>query len=141
MAARAGGRRQMPPYDSISCQFPPHSAAIPSAREALRDAEEASETTSETAGAASEKAQEASEEGRSNIRRRVKKSSKEQLMKSKNAAGTAQNTRRTDTGLDSQYGEIGISAVAAALQYKSKTKNTANAAPRPDNKWFAELAA
>lgn len=63
-------------------------------------------------------------------------------MNSKNAAGTAQGSRRSDAALDSKYGEIGISAVVAALQYKSEAKHPANApaAPRQD-KWSADIAA
>ena len=63
-------------------------------------------------------------------------------MTSKNAAETAQNSRRTEPGLDSKYGEIGISAVAAALQYKSKSKNPAYApAVVASDKWLLDLAA
>ena len=80
-------------------------------------------------------------------------------MNSNNAAGTAQETvqetvqvtvqetahdpRPADAGLDSKYGAIGISAVVAALRYKSETKSAAAppVAPQPDNTWFADLAA
>jgi len=63
-------------------------------------------------------------------------------MTSKNAAGTAQNAQRTEAGLERKYGEIGISAVAAALRYKSATKNPAYApvVVQPDKR-HADLAA
>lgn len=57
------------------------------------------------------------------------------------------DSRREEAGLDSCYGKIGISAVAAALPYQSNAKNPAYApaAPREDmwlqRSWFAELAA
>jgi hypothetical protein len=57
------------------------------------------------------------------------------------------DSRREEAGLDSCYGKIGISAVAAALPYQSNAKNPAYApvAPREDmglqGSWFAELAA
>ena len=54
------------------------------------------------------------------------------------------DSRREEAGLDSCYGEIGISAVAAALPYQSDAKNPAYApaVPREDaGLWFAELAA
>jgi hypothetical protein len=51
-----------------------------------------------------------------------------------------QTQRRND--LDSQYGEIGISAVVAALQYKSETKTAAEASvSAPEEKWLADIAA
>ncbi len=52
---------------------------------------------------------------------------------------------RNEPNLDSRYGEIGISAVAAALQYKSEAKNPAYApvVPRLDQRSedMAEVAA
>jgi len=48
-------------------------------------------------------------------------------MTKKNAAQPVQNSPRNEPNLDSRYGEIGISAVAAALQYKSVAKNPAYA--------------
>ena len=53
----------------------------------------------------------------------------------------AQGTRDSDLG--SRYGEIGIPAVAAALQYKSETKTTAEArtAAQPQERWLADIAA
>lgn len=62
-------------------------------------------------------------------------------MKSTNAQAAQQRPRRID--LDSRYGEIGISAVAAALQYKSGTKSPASppAAASADDKWTADIAA
>ena len=54
-----------------------------------------------------------------------------------------QNTRREEQALDSRYGEIGISAVAAALKFKSESKNPAYApvAPEMDKDRIAEMAA
>jgi hypothetical protein len=70
-------------------------------------------------------------------------------MTNKNAAQSNQNAPRDEPKLDSRYGEIGISAVAAALQYASTPKTdtktevtTADAAVvrEPDN-WLAGMAA
>jgi hypothetical protein len=72
------------------------------------------------------------------------KSPMEKKMTKKNAAESHENARRDEPKLDSRYGEIGISAVAAALQYANKTDNAAADAPtvgKLDNKWLAELAA
>jgi hypothetical protein len=65
------------------------------------------------------------------------------MMTANNAAETAQNAKRTATGLDSKYGEIGISAVVAALHYKGEAKGSVSApvAPQPETKWYADLAA
>ena len=70
-------------------------------------------------------------------------------MTNKNAARSNQNAPRDEPNLDSRYGEIGISAVAAALQYANGAKTngakngTAADAPvdRQQDKWLAELAA
>ena len=68
-------------------------------------------------------------------------------MTKKNAAQSNENARRDEPKLDSRYGEIGISAVAAALQYangaKTNVTKTAADAPvdRQQDKWLAELAA
>jgi hypothetical protein len=52
-----------------------------------------------------------------------------------------QGARRAEPNLDSRYGEIGISAVAAALQYQSEVKNPAYApAVHKLEKWAAEMA-
>ena len=48
-------------------------------------------------------------------------------MTKKAAAHINENTRRKGSNLDSRYGEIGISAVAAALRYQSEVKNPAYA--------------
>jgi len=63
-------------------------------------------------------------------------------MTKKAAAQINENARRNEPNLDSRYGEIGISAVAAALRYQSEAKNPAYApvAPREDDR-AAELAA
>jgi hypothetical protein len=55
----------------------------------------------------------------------------------------AQDIRRQAASLDSRYGEIGIPAVAAALQYKTDVKNPA-AVPvvlPPEDRWFPDMAA
>ena len=77
-------------------------------------------------------------------------------MTKKNAANSSEKGRRDEPKLDSRYGEIGISAVAAALQYASgcKTESAKNAAKKavetapngdapqsPQIKWLADLAA
>jgi hypothetical protein len=66
----------------------------------------------------------------------------EKKMTKKNTAKSKQNADRVEPNLDSRYGEIGISAVAAALQYKSKAKTSADApvVQRAD-KWTADAAA
>ncbi|HET9245443.1 MAG TPA: hypothetical protein VFO15_06540 [Xanthobacteraceae bacterium] len=63
-------------------------------------------------------------------------------MTKNNAAQSGENARRDEPSLDSRYGEIGISAVAAALQYQSEVKNPAYApAVHQPDKWTAEMAA
>jgi hypothetical protein len=66
-------------------------------------------------------------------------------MTKKNAAKTLDKSPRNEPNLDSRYGQIGISAVVAALQYKSEAKNPAYApaAPRLDkfSEETAEIAA
>lgn len=42
-----------------------------------------------------------------------------------------QGERRESLDLDSRYGDIGISAVAAALRYGSDAQNTHHAPPNP----------
>jgi hypothetical protein len=63
-------------------------------------------------------------------------------MTKKNAAASSQNNSRSEPNLDSRYGEIGISAVAAALRYQSEAKNPAYApvAAQPE-KWLTDAAA
>jgi hypothetical protein len=60
-------------------------------------------------------------------------------MKSTNS----QTVRRSrDADLDSRYGAIGISAVAAAVRYTGETKSAeAQAVAQPDEKWLADIAA
>jgi len=59
-----------------------------------------------------------------------------------NAAQPGENACRNESSLDSRYGEIGIPAVAAALQYQSEVKNPACAPPvHQPQKWTAEMAA
>jgi hypothetical protein len=63
-------------------------------------------------------------------------------MTKNNAAQSDANARRDEASLDSRYGEIGISAVVAALQYQSEVKNPAYApAVHQPDKWTAEMAA
>jgi hypothetical protein len=64
-------------------------------------------------------------------------------MTKKTSNPSKQNTRREEQALDSRYGEIGISAVAAALNFKTETKNPAYApvAPEMDEDRIAEMAA
>jgi hypothetical protein len=56
-----------------------------------------------------------------------------------------QNTQPADASLDSKYGKIGISAVAAAVRYVSDSRNPAYAPAVaqdvPQEKWQADLAA
>lgn len=63
-------------------------------------------------------------------------------MTKKGAALSSENTRRNEPNLDSRYGEIGISAVAAAVRYQSAAKNPAYApvVPSKDER-IADLAA
>ena len=63
-------------------------------------------------------------------------------MTKKNAAKSSENAGRNEPNLDSRYGKIGISAVAAALQYQGEIKNPADApvAPQPDKR-LADVAA
>jgi hypothetical protein len=69
-------------------------------------------------------------------------------MTKRNAKVSNPSTARADASLDSRYGAIGISAVAAALHFKSEAKNPAYAPStsrldndRPDEERLAELAA
>jgi hypothetical protein len=64
-------------------------------------------------------------------------------MTKKNTTPSNQNTHSADINLDSRYGAIGISAVAAALQFKSEVKNPAHAptVTEPDEERLAEMAA
>ncbi len=63
-------------------------------------------------------------------------------MTKKNAAAAAENARGTEPDLDSRYGTIGISALAAALQFQSEIKNPAYApvVPRRDER-LADMVA
>src|SRR5262249_39249018 len=60
-------------------------------------------------------------------RRTAIESSTEKKMTKNNAAQSGENACRNESSLDSRYGEIGISAVAAALRYQSEVKNPAYA--------------
>ena len=56
---------------------------------------------------------------------------------------TPSKTQPEVQSLDCRYGEIGISAVAAAMRYQSEPKNMAYApvAPRADRRQSKDLAA
>jgi hypothetical protein len=64
-------------------------------------------------------------------------------MTKNSAAQSSDNARRDAPNLDSRYGQIGISAVAAALPYQSEVKNPAYAPAVQKNveKWIADKAA
>ena len=63
-------------------------------------------------------------------------------MTKNNAVQSKPSARRSEPNLDSRYGEIGISAVAAALPYQSEVKNPAYApAVQNAEKWIADKAA
>jgi hypothetical protein len=71
-----------------------------------------------------------------------KNKSAERMMTKKNAAQSNESTRREQSNLDSRYGAIGISAVAAALPYRNEPKQAAYAASDNElDKWIAESAA
>ena len=62
-------------------------------------------------------------------------------MKSTNTEN-AQRPRRTEASLHSRYGDIGIPAVAAAMQYKTDAKTSADAPAVPgDSRFAADIAA
>jgi hypothetical protein len=66
---------------------------------------------------------------------------KEKKMTKNNNAGQS-NASARETNLDSRYGEIGISAVAAALPYRSEVKApTDESMAQKLDKWIAEMAA
>lgn len=56
---------------------------------------------------------------------------------------TVQASSRKVASLDSRYGEIGIPAVAAAVQYTGEVKGTGSDLQntRQDDRWHADLAA
>ena len=68
--------------------------------------------------------------------------STEKKMSNNNVARASEQFCRDEQDLDSRYGKIGISAVAAALQFKSEAKNPAYApvVPRQDDR-LADMAA
>jgi hypothetical protein len=67
----------------------------------------------------------------------------ERTMIKKNTAPSTQQGGNRETNLDSRYGKIGISALAAALQFKSEAKNPAYApaAQQTDEERPAQKAA
>ena len=59
-----------------------------------------------------------------------------------NANANANANASAEPNLDSRYGEIGISAVAAALPYRSEVKApTDESMGQKLDKWIAEMAA
>ena len=61
------------------------------------------------------------------------------MSKNNNAGQSNASTR--EPNLDSRYGEIGISAVAAALPYRSEVKApTDESMAKKLDKWIAEMA-
>jgi hypothetical protein len=67
----------------------------------------------------------------------------EPTMTKKNAAPSAQTSQPGEVNLDSRYGKIGISAVVAALHFRSECKNPVYApvVPHLDEERIADLAA
>jgi hypothetical protein len=62
-------------------------------------------------------------------------------MTKNNTAQSDENVSRSEQKLDSRYGEIGISAVVAALQFQSVAKAPAQTpAVQELDKWTAEMA-
>ena len=62
-------------------------------------------------------------------------------MTKNNTAQSDENVSRSEPKLDSRYGEIGISAVVAALQFQSVAKAPAHTpAVHELDKWTAEMA-
>ena len=71
-----------------------------------------------------------------------KKPLTERAVSKKNTTPSTQPTSGNEADLGSRYGEIGISALAAALKYKSENKNPAYAPASPSSdKWPADAAA
>jgi hypothetical protein len=64
-------------------------------------------------------------------------------MKTMTNTKNAQGSSRNNCNLDSRYGEIGIPAVAAAVQYTGDVKQAGPALPqeRQDDRWQAEWSA
>jgi hypothetical protein len=64
-------------------------------------------------------------------------------MTKKPAKPSSQNSQPADASLDSRYGAIGISALAAALQFKPEVKNPAYAPalPQSPEEQLSEVAA
>ena len=64
-------------------------------------------------------------------------------MTKKTTSASKHNAPRVEQALDRRYGEIGISAVAAALNFKCEIKNPAYApvAPEMDEDRIGEMAA
>jgi hypothetical protein len=61
-------------------------------------------------------------------------------MKSMNVGQSAQSIRREAQNLEVRYGEIGISAVAAAMRYQGDAKNPARAPiDRQPDRWLNEM--
>jgi hypothetical protein len=73
---------------------------------------------------------------------KIKKTAME-CVKTMTNTRNVQGSSRDVQSLDSRYGEIGIPAVAAALQYggDAKTAGAAPAAQPQNDRWHADLAA
>ena len=54
-------------------------------------------------------------------------------MKSDNDTDHGRESVRNDPNLDGQYGKIGISAVAAAMRYRSEPRTPAHTPVNPQN--------
>jgi hypothetical protein len=72
-----------------------------------------------------------------------KKNSNGAKMTNKNTSPSKRDTHDNNSSLDSRYGSIGISAVAAALQFTREVKNPAYAPAdtMPDREKLSEMAA
>jgi hypothetical protein len=72
-----------------------------------------------------------------------KKNSNGAKMTNKNTSPSKRDTHDNNSSLDSRYGSIGISAVAAALQFTREVKNPACAPAdtTPDREKLSEMAA
>jgi hypothetical protein len=75
--------------------------------------------------------------------KRSKKNSNGAKMTNKNTSPSKRDTHDNNSSLDSRYGSIGISAVAAALPFTREVKNPACAPAdtTPDREKLSEMAA
>ena len=62
-------------------------------------------------------------------------------MKSTKATQSSQSIRREAQNLEGRYGEIGISAVVAAMRYQGEAKPSARDQPdRQPDRWLRDMA-